>query len=556
MGIVKSIRIQNFKSLEDVTIDLSQLTFLFGANSSGKSSFLKALMFLAKNLYKYGRNSLNFKVTKEIDLVDFEQIAFGFDTSKNVKFKLKLKGTYEFPTKNMFFTNEAYICNIPLSDFINSNTTELPKEISTKVHNFSLDYEIEYSKNGFSSLKIFNRTKPKRYFEARSHANYVTKLTFAGFGKSDVNELFENYWSGENPLYNLQNLNHVYSNRFNSFFEINTDKWDVFSKEWESLPEKSRIELFYEWLRFAHLVDRVIPDSLSDWLSFQYLGLTRKIPKRTYQLKRGKPSKNDYYGIIKEIQGRRSQDVFKSEAEKRKLNIEEYVKALASNKEFQDLLSKESFDESGFVTFVEVDKKNIQRDLVIYSTYQLHNFKFQILFFTEVTEAGISLKLMDWNGHAIDFANASSGFIQLFPVILSCGIIREKESMLSMSHEDRLIMNNTLIIEQPELHLHPKLQSKLSELFAVTVESSNRDLFIETHSEHLIRKLQVLIAKGELAREKVGVWYFKKVNGVTKVEKMDIDENGLFKNDWPDGFFDDSIDLTMELFEALRKRKN
>ena len=81
-------------------------------------------------------------------------------------------------------------------------------------------------------------------------------------------------------------------------------------------------------------------------------------------------------------------------------------------------------------------------------------------------------------------------------------------------------------------------------------------MIIETHSEHLIRKLQVLIAKGELAREKVGVWYFKKVNGITKVEKMEIDENGLFKNDWPDGFFDDSTDLTMELFEALRKRKN
>lgn len=52
MSFVKKIRIKNFKSLEDVEIEMNQLTFLFGPNSSGKSSFIKAMMFKSFNKIK------------------------------------------------------------------------------------------------------------------------------------------------------------------------------------------------------------------------------------------------------------------------------------------------------------------------------------------------------------------------------------------------------------------------------------------------------------------------------------------------------------------------
>ena len=52
MSIIKKIRIKNFKSLEDVEIEMNQLTFLFGPNSSGKSSFIKAMMFKSFNKIK------------------------------------------------------------------------------------------------------------------------------------------------------------------------------------------------------------------------------------------------------------------------------------------------------------------------------------------------------------------------------------------------------------------------------------------------------------------------------------------------------------------------
>jgi len=75
-------------------------------------------------------------------------------------------------------------------------------------------------------------------------------------------------------------------------------------------------------------------------------------------------------------------------------------------------------------------------------------------------------------------------------------------------------------------------------------------MFIETHSEHLIRKIQVLIANGELDRDKVSVMYFDNNEGSTKIKKMEIEENGFFKEPWPYGFFDDSANLSWELLTA------
>ncbi len=91
MSIVKSIRIQNFKSLEDVTIDLSQLTLLFGANSSGKSSFLKALMFLSKNVSSFVNVSkTNYQISDDLNLRDFSEIVIFGDVDKKIEFEFNV----------------------------------------------------------------------------------------------------------------------------------------------------------------------------------------------------------------------------------------------------------------------------------------------------------------------------------------------------------------------------------------------------------------------------------------------------------------------------------
>ena len=98
------------------------------------------------------------------------------------------------------------------------------------------------------------------------------------------------------------------------------------------------------------------------------------------------------------------------------------------------------------------------------------------------------LVFKSFNSSAItNLSNASSGLLQVLPIISISFYVRGKENQ-----SYKFIR----IIEQPELHLHPKLQCYLSEFFCDKV-LKDRNFIIETHSEHIIRKVQVLIAKAD-----------------------------------------------------------
>ena len=109
-------------------------------------------------------------------------------------------------------------------------------------------------------------------------------------------------------------------------------------------------------------------------------------------------------------------------------------------------------------------------------------------------------------------------------------------------------------IEQPELHVHPRLQVELGDLFAQSVEKGGIFL-IETHSEHLMLRLLRRIeetASGELPEGKpalkpdqVSVVYVDQVEGEVRATRIRIDETGEFIDRWPQGFFDERTD---ELF--------
>ncbi|MCI8783316.1 DUF3696 domain-containing protein [Lachnospiraceae bacterium 48-21] len=117
----------------------------------------------------------------------------------------------------------------------------------------------------------------------------------------------------------------------------------------------------------------------------------------------------------------------------------------------------------------------------------------------------------------------------------------------------------TVIFEQPEIHLHPAAQAQLADLFVECINDKkgavNR-ILIETHSEHLIRKLQVLVADPDvkISDDQVAIYYVDKdEKGDSYVEKMKLCENGQFEKTWPTGFFDKSYELTKMLMKANSK---
>ncbi len=106
---------------------------------------------------------------------------------------------------------------------------------------------------------------------------------------------------------------------------------------------------------------------------------------------------------------------------------------------------------------------------------------------------------------------------------------------------------DTILIEQPEVHLHPSLQAKFIENL-LSIGKKNV-YFIETHSEHIIRKLQLLIKNKEfqLKPSDVSIHYFKRDEKKFSITSHSINENGLLTPSFPHGFYDVSYNLVKDL---------
>src|SRR5690606_33349146 len=111
--------------------------------------------------------------------------------------------------------------------------------------------------------------------------------------------------------------------------------------------------------------------------------------------------------------------------------------------------------------------------------------------------------------------------------------------------------NDIVIFENSEAHLHPKAQSSLTHLFA-KLPSYKVQLFIESHSEHILNGLRVVVADkmSDLNEKMISSYFFGEV---FKIEKLDINNKGFISN-WPKDFFDQTdIDNSL-IFNFSRKQ--
>ncbi len=124
--------------------------------------------------------------------------------------------------------------------------------------------------------------------------------------------------------------------------------------------------------------------------------------------------------------------------------------------------------------------------------------------------------------------------------------------------------NSIIIMEQPEIHLHPRAQAALADVFIDAINSKennqnrNIQLIVETHSEHFLRRLQRRIAqtKGEnsISHEKISAYNAEFTTTSARLAPLEIDMFGMVRN-WPKNFFGDEIgDITAQGKEAMKKK--
>lgn len=163
------------------------------------------------------------------------------------------------------------------------------------------------------------------------------------------------------------------------------------------------------------------------------------------------------------------------------------------------------------------------------------------------------------NGSITPASEIGVGISQLTPVIVN------------------VINTKSLSVEQPELHIHPRMQTIVADLFvfeglyeqsekdqaSVTIQTKNLDgsftersfvrkedgnesfILVETHSEHLMLRLLKRMREEILKPKDLAIYYFENDNGKTKATKIGVDQEGEFITAWPQGFFEERLE---ELF--------
>lgn len=147
----------------------------------------------------------------------------------------------------------------------------------------------------------------------------------------------------------------------------------------------------------------------------------------------------------------------------------------------------------------------------------------------------------DW----VDLPDVGFGVSQVLPVLVQCFYAPS---------------NSIIIMEQPEIHLHPSAQAALADVMIDVINSRengtdrNIQLIVETHSEHFLRRLQRRIAEDVISEKKVSIYFANVSKKPAKLEPLQIDNFGNIIN-WPENFFGDEMGDILEQSKAAMKKR-
>ena len=529
---LKSISISNLRSLKKIeNIKLKPLTIIVGANSSGKSTFLRTLPLFRQSVETatkgpilwFGRfvdfGLFTDAVTKSSDN---NEIEFGF--------KVELESNVDKRKPNYHFHF---------------------RRVPTILENIDIDINITVAEADDRSSTYI---KEIRLFTCETEIKF--KLTQAG----DLDSLFLNSDEVKTDEYNLQLGDDI------SLFPI---RWylDSSKKKGRSIGIADRTGPFIQQIMdslkslFHH---NTIDDTRAEFVD--NLGIGNIDSFKTHLLQCVKTfgwSDRTYEKAvtlserpvqIKKIQGltllsklpflMRIFDIYLTEVFQ-KVHYIGPLRATAQRFYRQQDLSVDEVDPQGanlamFLMGLGPTKR------AAFSTWCKKHLGFDLK--AKINGAHVSIELKDESSvEPFNIADMGFGYSQILPVLATIWSSIYNENNKKRYNPTRrfyledLVTDDTRIIsiEQPELHLHPELQAKVAELFANIAENvEGVHLLCETHSEILINYLGTLISHGKLDPNKVQILIFEKENmdSVTKLRESYFDKDGSLNN-WPYGFF-------------------
>ena len=139
----------------------------------------------------------------------------------------------------------------------------------------------------------------------------------------------------------------------------------------------------------------------------------------------------------------------------------------------------------------------------------------------------------------VPITDVGFGVSQVLPVLVLCFYAPE---------------GSTIILEQPEIHLHPAIQSGLADVLIDAHRHRRVQILIESHSEDLLTRFQRRVAAESLSDEKLALWFCESEAGVSRIDRLRLDVFGNITN-WPKDFFGDEFGEIAEITKEQERRR-
>jgi predicted ATPase len=577
MPHLKHIGLTNFRVFGERTdIALAPLTILTGTNSSGKSSVLKAMQLLQENIedigylnFSHGEHKLgNFDMALNRNATDKTMIFSLPFEFKDMSEEMYMDWIYTLDDSNPLEYGKLSRLSIclkkskheiigitPWDDFfIDFEYFHINRVVTDSWINVSESIMREYLRNHYlvKNRDIFNRItkeiKPFKTFNSENDfINYVISLIST---IKDKFKLKHHITDDETLLLQFNREYYIYENNNQPMF------LDPFKDTIRNLDD------FLKSIGDLGIYDMLYLDILEEELDSKYFFLTS-----FWELIK----QEDIYNVLNSKE-KYSCFLFEDFLSSRSSIIGNITHILKEGLKMGKGFSKE-FQKDNFY-YLEAVRANTQR---VY-TWQPQGTAFNQLLFNLVKnqndwywqisfiniwlkEFGIGNQLkINFSEQSIGasisiddkpLADLGYGVTQFLPILIKIVTIVKFQSYKSEITGDMVgdfFKKKILYIEEPETNLHPKLQSKLADMFIDACNKFNLQIIVETHSEYLIRKLQYLTAKEKIEPDMTVIHYFydpkeERPEGEPQVKQINIQPDGRLTSPFGEGFYDETARL-------------
>lgn len=554
-------------------MDLGDITLLVGGNNSGKSTLVKALLLCVDNL-KLMSSYTN------TNIFEFDAPKFRFDANEWHDVKIKT------------FSRAIHNKPVPVIDLgSDEEKTELPSEMRFvfTIGSFRFVFDVYGERNGdevtgeVSYVSIEDRGNMVKYdVSFKSHVMCYSVLGSTSERETLIKRLYRDYKSAKEELEKLSDegsdivaissqsekvgslekrieefvnpdnnelpedfdYEQALRQQFRNFHahEYTTTSWYDLPLEfyYSQLNGNLLVDLIGNFIQFAKNPGAAAPKDIEDPNEY---GAAMDEYMRIQAARKDLKQEEDKM--------RKSQEDLKALLNSFKI---EYITAHAANQNtIYNTADRNDYIAQTVHGFVRAQIARGQKEYTFVTDWMRKlgvGHDFDVI---SIDGEAYRVKIKDEDNSTVNLADKGMGSIQLMILLLRLAtILREYEPQNIVALRE--LRCPTIIIEEPEQNLHPKVQSQLADLFLYLNKEYHCKFVVETHSEYLIRKTQVLVSKENFENDSsmkeynpFMVYYFDGENEKKPYYLMEYRTDGNFSNEFGTGFFDAATNLLYEI---------